>query len=476
MNPDDPRTPHEDEEFSLDAASEDTGAPDVPASPADTLITPAAGGPPRVVAETPVGGLRPAYRAPSDADETPLPAEEEVPPAEETEPASEGAPAALSAEEEEPSAVEEIEVPEAAEAASEEALLAEREPDEQAIMAAEPEPEAEPVAAPEASNAIESPTEVAEVAEVAEEAATEVSAEIAEAAPAPIEEVPDLEAPVSVVRAASAAAEAAPAEPESAPAPAQEPVESLASAQEWDEDLSPTLAAVLFGSPRKPPAEPAPEAAPVAESVSETAVPAARLHPAPLAGPIRLTEEAQARTLPLTAGEHAAPAPDVTLAGKVRYTRLEEPLKDEEGQRVVETWAYFKPDYPGLEGQLVRAVRSEEERFSDGSWRWRYERQYADRGRDRREVRANADRTYFERVDEIAQRDPETGKRQQIKEEAGMIFAPPSREEKRGLLSSLLRRDDDKATGPAAWREATPGEMRQARREGGRAFKRGLFG
>ena len=91
-------------------------------------------------------------------------------------------------------------------------------------------------------------------------------------------------------------------------------------------------------------------------------------------------------------------------------------------------------------------------------------------------VRANADRNYAERLDEIAQRDPETGKRRQIKEEAGMIFAPPPHEEKRGLLSSLLRRDDDKATGPAAWRAATPGEMRQARKEGGRAFKRGLFG
>jgi len=57
-----------------------------------------------------------------------------------------------------------------------------------------------------------------------------------------------------------------------------------------------------------------------------------------------------------------------------------------------------------------------------------------------------------------------------------MIFAPPPHEEKRGLLGSLLRRDDDKPTGPAIWREATPGEMRQASKDGGRAFKRGLFG
>ncbi|MEW6253333.1 MAG: hypothetical protein AB1716_22050 [Planctomycetota bacterium] len=463
MNPDEPRTPHEDEEFSLDAASDDAGAPDVPESPADTLIIPPAGGPPRVVAETPVGGLRPAYRAPGDADETPFPAEEEAPPAGEPEPAIEDAPTALSAEE--PPAVEEAEVVEAASeqpVASEEAPPAERESDEDAVVAAEPEPEIEPVAAPEARSTAESP------AEVAGETATEVIAEIADAAPAPIVEVPDLEAPASVVRAAIAAAEFAPAEPEPAPAPVEETPESPASAQEWDEDLSPALAAVLFGSPRKPPAEATPTA--------ETAVPAARPRAPQIAGPIRLTDEAEARTLPLTAGEHAAPAPDAALTGKVRYTRLEEPLKDEGGQRVVETWAYFKPDYPGLDGQLVREVRSEEERFSDGSWRWRYERQYADGGRDRREVRANADRTYFERIDEIAQRDPATGKRQQIKEEAGMIFAPPPREEKRGLLSSLLRRDDDEMTGPAAWREATPGEMRLARKEGGRAFKRGLFG
>ncbi len=460
MNPDEPRTPHDDEEFSLDAARDDAGAPDAPSSPADTLITPA----PRVVAETPVGGVRPAYRAPGDADETPLPAEEEAPPAGEPEPASEDVPAALSTEEEAPPTVEVIEVVEVGEAVAEEAPTVEQELDEEAVIAAEPEPEAEPVAAPEASSAAETP------AEVVEETATEAAAEITDAAPAPVVEVPDLEAPVSVVRAAIAAVESAPQEPE--PAPAEETPESLASAQEWDEDLSPALAAVLFGSPRKPPAEAVPEAAPAAETV----VPAARPRAPQIAGPIRLTDEAGARTLPLTAGEHAAPAPDVALTGKVRYARLEEPLKEDGGQRVVETWAYFKPDYPGLDGQLVRAVRSEEERFSDGSWRWRYERQYAGGGRDRREVRANADRNYFERLDEIAQRDPETGKRRQIKEEAGMIFAPPPHEEKRGLLSSLLRRDDDKATGPAAWRAATPGEMRQARKEGGRAFKRGLFG
>ncbi|MCZ7541695.1 MAG: hypothetical protein M5U29_17630 [Anaerolineae bacterium] len=466
MIPEEPRTPYEDDESPLDEAASDAATPpDAPASPTDTLILPPSGGPPRVVAETPVGGLRPVYRAPSSAEEIPLPAEEEVPFTAEDVPALEAA--------------DEGAVAEAAEVVSETPVVsaeaeppAEREPDDDAILAAEPEPEAEPVAAPE-------PRSAEMLAETAEETATEVIAEIADAAAA---EVPDLEVPASVVRAVSSAAESPPAEPEPAVAPAatEEAAESLDSAQEWDEDLSPALAAVLFGSPRRPPAEAAPEAAPAAgrpsETVAEAAPPAARPRAAQVAGPIRLTEETQARALPLTAGEQAAPAPDVMLTGKVRHTRLEEPLKDEGGERVVETWDYFKPDYPGLDGQLVRAVRSEEERFSDGSWRWRYERQYADGGRDRREVRANADRTYFERADEIALRDPETGKRQQIKEEAGMIFAPPPREEKRGLLSSLLRRGDDQPTGPASWRAATPGEMRQASRDGGRAFKRGLFG
>ncbi len=453
MIPEEPRMPYEDDETPLDDAASDAAAPsDTPASPADTLILPPAGGPPRVVAETPVGGLRPAYRAPSDAEETPPLTEEEAPPAGEDVPALE--------------VLDENAASEGAEAASETAAAseeerppAEREPDEGAIPVAEPEPEAPP----------ESRSAAEVLTGVAEETATEIIPEVADAAA----EVPDLEAPASVVRAAIAAAESAPAQPEpAAPAPAEETAERLDSAQEWDEDLSPALAAVLFGSPRRPPAEPAPEA----EQVAETAAPAAQPRVAQVGGPIRLTEEAQARTLPLTVGEHTAPAPDVTLSGKVRYTRLEEPLKNEGGQRVVETWAYFKPDYPGLDGQLVHTVRSEEEHFSDGSWRWRYERQYADRGRDRREVRANADRTYFERVDEIALRDPATGKCQQIKEKVGMIFAPPPHEEKRGLLGSLLRRDDDKPTGPAIWREATPGEMRQASKDGGRAFKRGLFG
>lgn len=436
MIPEEPRTPYEDEESPLDIAASGT---DTPASPSDTVILP-----PRVVAETPVGGLRPAYHAPGSAEETP---------SAEAEPADEGAPALEVA--------DEGAVAEALEVASEEtAPPAEHEPGEAALPVTAPEPEAEPAAAPELDSA-------ETFAGAAETTAPEISAEIADAT---VVEVPDLEAPTSVVSAAIAAVEEARPEPETA-APTPEVAERLDSEQEWDEDLSPALAAVLFGSPRRPPVEAAPETAPAAESI-----PVARPRPAASAGPIRLKEEGEARTLPLTAGQHVAPAPDVTLSGKVRYTRLEEPLKNDAGQRVVETWDYFKPDYPGLDGQLVCAVRSEEERFSDGSWRWRYERQYADRGRDRREVRANADRTYFERADEIALRDPETGKRQQIKEEAGMIFAPPPREEKRGLLSSLLRRDDDKPAGPAAWREATPGEMRQAGKDGGQAFKRGLFG
>jgi len=310
-------------------------------------------------------------------------------------------------------------------------------------------------------------------AEIAAEPAQEAEAGIAAEAPAPDRDMPDLEAPASIVRTALAP-EAETQQAKAAPAIPAGPEESLASEGEWGDDLSPALAAVLFGSPPRSSAETRVEAAPVARDAE---APLLAEQPRPAAsGPIRLMDEGAARTLPITAGEYAVSAPDTPLTGKVRYTRLEEPLKGDRGQRIVETWAYFKPDYPGLEGQLVHSVRSEEERFSDGSWRWRYERQYTDRGRDRRKVSANADRTYVERADEIALRDPLTGKRQQLKEEAGMIFAPsPPREEKRGLLSGLLRRGNHEETGPAAWREATPGEMRQARKAGGAAFKRGLF-
>jgi hypothetical protein len=457
MTAQEPRTPHDDEEFPLDdAASDAADAPGAPASSAGTVISLPAGGPPRIVAESPVGGLRPAY-GPPPTDATPPFVEEEASPASAPESAAENGP------EEAPGAAGPALV--ALEQTSGRAEAAGRQPGAEVL--AEAEPEAAPVAEDDGD-------EVARAAEVAVEPAQEAETAIAVEAPAPDLDVPDLEAPPSIVRTALSAIEAEAQPDKAAPAIPAGPEESLAGEGEWDDDLSPALAAVLFESPRKPSAATLVEAAPLAR---EAEVPLLAEKPRPEAGgPIRLMDEGAARTLPITAREHAVSAPDVPLTGKVRYMRLEEPLKGNRGQRIVETWTYFKPDYPGLEGQLVRSVRSEEERFSDGSWRWRYERQYTDRGRDCRAVSANADRTYFERADEIAQRDPLTGKRQQLKEEAGMIFAPsPPREEKRGLLSSLLRRGNHEETGPAAWREATPGEMRQARKEGGAAFKRGLF-
>ena len=476
MTPEEPRTPHDDEEFPFDdVTSEAAEVPDVPDSPADTVIDLPAREPPRVVAETPVGGLRPT-RWPSSTDVTPPFVEEEAPPASEPEPIAEGVPEAPRAEEPSLAEVEQT-------SAGAEVPEPERETDREAL--AEPEPESEPgeevagagtESQPEtATVALHAGDEAELTAQIAVEAEPEGEAEIADEEPVLEGAVPDLTAPASIVRTALSAMETETEQAEGAPALPTELEEGLAGEGEWDDDLSPALAAVLFGSPRKPSAAQATaEAAPIAqETVAAALAEKPRAEPA---GPIRLTDEAAAQTLPITAGEHTVSAPDTPLTGKARYTRLEEPLKGDRGLRIVETWTYFKPDYPGLEGQLVRSVRREEERFSDGSWRWRYERQYTDRGRDRREVSANADRTYFERVDELAQRDPLTGKRQQIKEEAGMIFAPPPREEKRGLFSSLLRRGDDEETGPAAWREATPGDMRQARKEGGAAFKRGLFG
>ncbi len=475
MTPEEPRTPHDDEEFPLDDVTSDAAeVPDVPDSPADTVIGLPAGEPPRVVAETPVGGLRSAPW-PSATDVTPPFVEEEAQPAGEPEPSEESVSEMPGAEEPSPAEVEQpsgsAEVPEPAWQPDAEAL-AEPEPEselgeEGASAGTESQPEAETVA-------LHAGDEAELAAEIAVEAAPEGEAEIADEGPALEGEVPDLQAPASIVRTALSAMEIETQQAEGSPALPAEPEEGLAGEGEWDDDLSPALAAVLFGSPRRTSAaEVTAEAAPIAEETVAALAEKPRAEPV---GPIRLTDEAAARTLPITAGEHTVSAPDTPLTGKVRYSRLEEPLKGDGGQRIVETWTYFKPDYLALEGQLVRSVRREEERFSDGSWRWRYERQYTDRGRDRREVSANADRTYFERVDELAQRDPLTGKRQQIKEEAGMIFAPPPREEKRGLFSSLLRRGDDEETGPAAWREATPGDMRQARKEGGAAFKRGLFG
>lgn len=285
------------------------------------------------------------------------------------------------------------------------------------------------------------------------------------------------------------------------PVPAATPPVAAASAPDvvtdaeiWDDSISPELAAVLFksGEPvqvSEPTATmPAAQAAPTegeSAAAPAAAAPAAEPTPAPLpaapppAAPIQLTDPAQARTLPITAEAHSSPAPDAPLEAKTRYVRIEEPLKDDQGQRIEESWTYFKGDYPGLEGRLVRKVIIEENQYTDGSWHWTYERQYEGGGRDRRDVRANADRTYIEREDDVSALDHATGKKLSFKEEAALILAAPEREEKRGgLLSGLFGRDKDEGDAhdeAKIWRPATSSETRQARKEGGDAFDRGLL-
>lgn len=407
--------------------------------------------PPQIVAETPVGGLRPTV--------FPLgrPGEETAPAAEPAEiaapPAAADKTLRLTLSAEELSAAGEVPPSLSTESATE------AEEGETAITAMPVAPQAE---APAATATPAAPLPESESVPTGALTAMPPAAEV---------EVPAEETPTSLVSAALAAA-AGEAEAETPPpAPAEaEGEERLTSPQEWEEDLSPELAAVLFGSPRQAAVTAPPAAAPVAEPT----VPPAVTTPAE---PVALTSEEQAMTLPLSAAGQRAPAPDVTLTGKVRYTRLEEPLPGDEGQHIVETWVYFKPDLPGLEGRLVQRLKREEWRYSDGSWRWFYERRYADGGTDRREVRANAARTYFERTDTVSQRDPSSGKRQQFKEEAALIFAAPIREEKRGFLRNLFGRggtheDSDEK----AWRPATPAEIRLVHKSGEQALRRGRLG
>ncbi|MBN2303376.1 MAG: hypothetical protein JXQ72_02790, partial [Anaerolineae bacterium] len=195
--------------------------------------------------------------------------------------------------------------------------------------------------------------------------------------------------------------------------------------------------------------------------------------PEPPAEPVQLTDIADSRRLHLYADGRSAPAPGKALEARHRYTRIEEPLDEDEdkGDRVREEWRYFKSGLPGLGGRLVTEIRVEEVTHTDGSWEFRFERRYQDRGRDRREVRANRDHTYIERKDEVSKIDAETGKRQRYREEAALIFAPPEQEEKRGFLSALLGRDhDDTPAGPSVWRAPSSSERKQARKDGGAAF------
>jgi hypothetical protein len=283
--------------------------------------------------------------------------------------------------------------------------------------------------------------------------------------PAAAEPAPTAQAP--------APAQPAPAVPDQPPSRVTH-TESPARPEDWaGEDISPELAAVLFGE-RKPAAEtpPAPAAAEPAPA------PAAQPAPEAPAEPIALTDVDSARRLRITAGGTSAAAPDAALQGKVRYVRIEEPLNGDKGQRIAESWRYVKPDYPSLEGRLVNAVESAEIQYADGSWYWEYERRYSDGGRDRREVRANTERSYVERHDEVSKLAAQAGKRVLYKEDAAMIRAESEREEKHGFLSGLLGRDDNADTngGAKVWREATAPESRHARKNGGEALRRRFLG
>ena len=436
-----------DAERPIDAAGEpEAAAPETPLIPAEDehgAIEPAAPplpGPPRIVAEEPVGEKRPAApglrHPPAPPLDQPLSApgaDEPAPPAEAGSEIAEAFPA-----EPELTAAEEIaEVFAAGVEEAGEALLT----------------ELEPAAADESfETAIVAEAEEAGEALLTElEAAADESAEAQPAEPGPIRS-----------RSTLAAPEAPPAE--------------KARAEEWGEDLSPELAAILFAGAAATAEAPArEEAVPAAEGeipALEKAAPVPRR-----AGPVTLLETSDARRLPIAAQGIASPAPDEMPGGKARYVRVEEPLGKDDGQRISETWSYFKPDYPALEGRLVRSVHIEEYRYADGSWKWTFERQYTDRGRDTREVRASRDQTYIERHDRIARKDPSTNRRVRVHERAQMILMGPEHEEKRGLLRRLFRRGEpERANGPAEWRPATPAEARSARGAGGQAFGGKLFG
>jgi hypothetical protein len=331
----------------------------------------------------------------------------------------------------------------------------------------------------------------------------------ADLTPAPVEAVPDREekAPASEAAETPISSDEAPLSPAETPiSPAETPISSFARAKpepstppspasrvtvtqaespanradDWaDEDISPELAAVLFGE-RKPKSAAAPtrEAAEVTPPAQAPAKAAPRpVEAEPPAAPITLTDVAAARRLPITAEGHSAAAPDVSLQGKMRCVQIDEPLSGDKGQRTTETRTYYKPNYPALDGRLVKSVRSEEILYADGSWWWRYERRYSDGGRDRREVRANTDRAYVERKDEVSKLAAQAGKRVRYQEEAAMILAEPEREEKHGFLSGLLGRDNEQEAGSAkVWRAATASESRHARKQGGEALRRRFLG
>lgn len=262
-----------------------------------------------------------------------------------------------------------------------------------------------------------------------------------------------------------------PAESEAPTAPVTPPAledTPPAAPSEWDEDISPELAAILFAAGSDDDGDR--EATTPTRTVDGTPLPGAPAPPPAPAPAIELTDVGQARTLPITAGEINSPPPGESPAGRARYQRLEEPYKGDKGQRTVETWDYLGPERPALDERSIKRIRIEEITFADGSWLWKYERRYTDRGYDRRTVRASTDQRYIERDDELKQRDPAAGKTLRRKERAALILAGPEEADKRGFFSRLLGREDDTPDANVSWREATPQEVRHARRHGGDAL------
>lgn len=248
------------------------------------------------------------------------------------------------------------------------------------------------------------------------------------------------------------------------------PADAVAKPEDWEDDISPELAAVLFAGQSRPAGRPTLGRPETAEATS-VEIPAAgpQVITAP-SEPTHLTERSHAQVKPLMAKELYSPAPDAVLTGKVRSVRIEEPLPDDEGDRIAETRDYLRPNLPGLDGRLVKRVKSEEVQFADGSWRWTFERLYSDGGSDQREVRANRDNTFITRKDEIDKPDIATHKRVKRRDEEAMIYAPPPPEEKHGLLGGLFGKKEEAPAGPISWRAATPAEIKAARKTGGQAF------
>lgn len=415
----------------------------------DEEMIPESDRPPRIVQETPVGGRLPLEPAPpADTDEPlrDMPAPEavdaaqpepETPPVPEHElaPPDEAAPGPVTGVELTPAA-----------------------PDEQ-MAASAPE-----TALAEAAEETVAPDEAEARAAVEGEGEVEAEAE-AEAAAAP---------PDEIAAEAPALAEAAP-EAESAP-PAPSAVR-VTRPEDWDEELSPELAAILFGTAAR--AEPA-KAAPPAEAapaVAPEAVPEAAPAPAiEAAAPEPLISREDARTRPIAAGQFTAPAPGASVEGTVRFTRVEEPLGGDGGRRIRESWEFFGPDYPALEGRLVKRIRSEEVVYADGSWKFTFRRDYSE-GRDERTVRIARDGEYIERTDRVRRKNALTGKTVRAETREALAFAPPKHEEKRGFLSRLFGRGSDSARpeGPKQWRPATNSEQQEAYRRGGKAFRLGIF-